>query len=79
MSLIRDPHTCGVLLTFIRIYREKRAKVPVKEYVYQWGWSRVPQPRLKLVHRRPPRWACAQIAWRQAHNARRVWMEAEED
>ena len=72
MTLIRDHNDCGFLRRLVRVYREKRRRVPVKEYRYEWGWSRVPQERLKLVHRRMPRRSAFQIAWHQARNAQGV-------
>jgi hypothetical protein len=72
VALIRASEHIGFVPRLIRVYREKRAKVPVLEYpVYDLATNEH-VGQLRPMHRRMPRWAAAQIAWRQARNAEGV-------
>lgn len=67
MSLITEPESSGLVRTFISRYRVMRTPVPVKEPKHNSSLARI---EMVTAHRRMPRWAAAQIAWRQAWNAK---------
>jgi hypothetical protein len=68
VTLLHESPDCGFARRLVRIYREKRAPVRVKEY----SVNRVlpNDPGLVPVNRRMPRRAAFQISWHQANQAR---------
>jgi hypothetical protein len=66
VALIRASEHTGFVRRLVRIYREKRGLVPVKERYYD---KVLEQYGMATAYRRMPRWAAWQIAWRQARNA----------